>query len=75
MLASGGNQTIIFPHCEVVTCMHTCAYSIYMAAAVLEAKLFISQGSHVLTSTLLITCREGESENQIREYEEGGGKI
>lgn len=35
-----------------------------------EVKPFISHGSHVLTSTLLITCRDGESRRRRREEED-----
>lgn len=59
-----------FPHFPVVRCV---SLSICPPTDGLEAKTFISQGSHVLTSALLITCRDGEQANENERV--GGGRF
>lgn len=63
-------------HAEVCVCV---CVSVGVCAALcpptagLEAKLFLSQGSRVLTSKPLITRGEGELENEMERV--GGGRF
>lgn len=70
MQTSGRKNTILLM-CQVVirvlACIWCVCVDICAPAARFEVKLFISQGSRVLTSTLLITCREGKPENEMEE--------
>lgn len=74
MQVSGRKHTILLlfsfvSGCDRCACLYLVCVCVDICApaARFEVKLFISQGSRVLTSTLLITCREGKPENEMEE--------